>query len=53
MIWGSDIGNSEVDDLEYVQHALDSAMGLSLADQRAIFYDTAMRLFVPGGRGSA
>jgi predicted TIM-barrel fold metal-dependent hydrolase len=52
MIWGSDIGNSEVDALEYVQHALDSATGLPMAQQRAIFYDTAARLFVPGGRGA-
>jgi len=50
MIWGSDIGNSEVDDLEYVQHALDSAAGLSQADRSALFYDTAARVFVPGGR---
>jgi L-fuconolactonase len=52
MIWGSDIGNSEVDDLEYVQHALDSAEGLSAEDKSALFYDTAERLFVPGGRGA-
>ncbi|MGD8341833.1 MAG: amidohydrolase family protein, partial [Gammaproteobacteria bacterium] len=52
MIWGSDIGNSEVDDIEFLQHALDSAAGLSRRDQRAIFHDTAARLFVPGGRGA-
>ena len=52
MIWGSDIGNSEVDEIEFVRHALDSAAGLPIADQRAIFYDTAKRLFVPGGRGA-
>jgi L-fuconolactonase len=52
MIWGSDIGNSEVDDLEFVQHALDSAAGLSRQEQAALFYDTAARLFVPGGRGA-
>lgn len=51
MIWGSDIGNSEVDELEFVQHALDSAAGLSPADRSALFYDTAARLFIPGGRG--
>jgi len=53
MIWGSDIGNSEVDDLEFVQHALDSAGGLSLEQQKALFYDTAKDLFIPGGRGAA
>lgn len=52
MIWGSDIGNSEVDDLEYVQHALDSAAGLPLEQQQAIFHDTAAALFVPGGHGA-
>ena len=52
MIWGSDIGNSEVDDLEFVQHALDSAAGLTSVEQHALFYDTATKLFVPGGRGS-
>ena len=51
MIWGSDIGNVEVDDLEFVQHALDSAAGLTSAEKRALFYDTATRLFIPGGRG--
>jgi len=52
MIWGSDIGNSEVDDLLFVQHALDSAADLALEQQKAIFYDTAKRIFVPGGRRS-
>lgn len=52
MIWGSDIGNSEVDDLEYTHHALDSAAGLPLEQQQAIFHDTAKALFVPGGRGA-
>jgi predicted TIM-barrel fold metal-dependent hydrolase len=51
MIWGSDIGNSEVNDLEFVQHALDSAAGLTSADKHALFYDTATKLFIPGGRG--
>ena len=53
MIWGSDIGNSEVDDLEFVQHALDSAKGLPLEQQKALFYDTAKALFIPGGKGAA
>ena len=52
MVWGSDIGNSEVDDLEYVQLALDSAAGLPLSQQQAIFYDTAANLFVPGGHSA-
>jgi L-fuconolactonase len=51
MVWGTDIGNSEVDAVEYTRHALDSTDGLSLAQKKAIFYDTAMKVFVPGGRG--
>lgn len=51
MIWGSDIGNSEVDDLEFVHHALNSAEGLTSVEKRALFYDTAAKLFIPGGRG--
>lgn len=51
MVWGTDIGNSEVDLVEYTKHALDSTEGLSLAQRKAIFYDTAMKVFVPGGRG--
>lgn len=53
MIWGSDIGNSEVDDVLFVQHALDSAADLSPEEQSAVFYDTAKGLFIPGGRGRA
>jgi len=52
MVWGSDIGNSEVDELLFVQHARDSASGLELSQQKAIFHDTATGLFIPGGRGS-
>ncbi|HEX6997706.1 MAG TPA: amidohydrolase family protein [Gammaproteobacteria bacterium] len=52
MIWGSDIGNSEVDELLFVRHALDSAAGLTLEQQKAIFYDTAKRIFIPGGRSA-
>jgi predicted TIM-barrel fold metal-dependent hydrolase len=51
MIWGSDIGNVEVDDLEFVQLALDSAAGLTSVEKRGLFYDTATKLFIPGGRG--
>jgi L-fuconolactonase len=50
-VWGTDIGNSEVNDVEYVKHALDSAEGLKLAQKKAIFYDTAKAVFIPGGRG--
>lgn len=53
MIWGSDIGNSEVDELLFVKHALDSASGLPMEQQKAIFYDTAKGLFIPGGHGAA
>lgn len=51
LVWGTDVGNSEGDFLTFVRHALDSASGLSLAQQTAIFHDTAKALFIPGGRG--
>lgn len=52
MVWGSDYGNVHVDDIAYVQHSLNSAAGLTLQQQKAIFYDTAKSVFIPGGRGS-
>jgi predicted TIM-barrel fold metal-dependent hydrolase len=51
LMWGSDYGNVEVDDLEYVKRALAAANGLKEKDKQAFFYDTAKGVFVPGGRG--
>lgn len=51
MMWGSDVGNTDGIYADFVKMALDSAAGLSIADQKALFHDTARRLFVPGGRG--
>jgi L-fuconolactonase len=51
LVWGSDVGNSEGDFLTFVHHALDSASGLSMEQQQAIFRDTATTVFIPGGRG--
>lgn len=51
MVWGSDIGNSEVDLVEYVKLAVDSTDGLKPAQRKGIFYDTARKVFIPGGRG--
>jgi L-fuconolactonase len=53
LMWGSDYGNVEVDDLEYVKRALAAADGLKTRDQKAFFYDTAKSVFVPGGRDKA
>ncbi len=53
MVWGSDIGNTEGKFTDFVQHALESAKGLTLAQQKAMFYDTALSVFIPGGRGPA
>jgi predicted TIM-barrel fold metal-dependent hydrolase len=53
LMWGSDYGNVEVDDLEYVKRALASAEGLKTREKKALFYDTARSVFVPGGRGMA
>lgn len=52
MIWGSDVGNTPGSMFGWVQYALDSASGLTQAQQKALFFDTAERIFVPGGRGS-
>lgn len=51
LVWGSDHGNVEVDDVLYVKRALDATEGLKTQDRRAFFYDTAKAVFVPGGRG--
>jgi predicted TIM-barrel fold metal-dependent hydrolase len=51
MVWGTDIGNSEVDLVDYIRRALDSTEGLSPSQRKGIFYDTARKVFVPGGRG--
>lgn len=53
MVWGSDHGNVEVDDVAYVKRAVDASEGLSAADRSAFFYDTAKSVFIPGGRGPA
>ena len=51
MVWGLDMGNSEVDLNEYVKYALESTDGLKLSQRKEIFYDTAQKVFIPGGRG--
>ncbi len=51
-VWGSDVGNSEGVYADFVKTALASAGGLTLAQQKAIFHDTARRAFIPGGRGA-
>jgi predicted TIM-barrel fold metal-dependent hydrolase len=53
MVWGSDVGNTPGSMFAWVQYALDSASGLTQAQQKAMFHDTANRIFVPGGRGKA
>ncbi len=52
MVWGSDVGNTPGSMFGWVQYALDSASGLTEAQQKALFFDTAERIFVPGGRGA-
>lgn len=53
MTWGSDVGNTPGSMFMWVQHALDSASGLTLKQQEDLFYNTADRIHVPGGRGPA
>jgi predicted TIM-barrel fold metal-dependent hydrolase len=52
MVWGSDVGNTPGSMFGWVQYALDSASGLPEAQQKALFFDTAERIFIPGGRGT-
>jgi predicted TIM-barrel fold metal-dependent hydrolase len=52
-VWGSDVGNSEGNYPDFVKNALDSAAGLTLAQKKDMFHDTARRVFIPGGRGPA
>ncbi|HTR01323.1 MAG TPA: amidohydrolase family protein [Candidatus Acidoferrum sp.] len=53
LMWGSDHGNVEVDDVAYAKRALMAASGLTQAQQQAFFHDNGKALFVPGGRGRA
>jgi predicted TIM-barrel fold metal-dependent hydrolase len=50
MTWGSDVGNTPGSMALWVQRALDSASGLPEPQQRDLFYNTAVRIHVPGGR---
>jgi len=52
MVWGSDVGNTEGTYSDFVQTALQSAKGLGMDQQKALFHDTAERVFIPGGRGA-
>jgi len=49
-VWGSDVGNTEGNYADFVKVAMDSAASLSLAQRRAMFHDTAAKIFIPGGR---
>jgi L-fuconolactonase len=55
MMWGSDIGNTPgtLDQhFALLQRMLDATAHMKDADRRAIFFDTANRVFVPGGTGT-
>lgn len=52
MTWGSDVGNTPGSMFGWVQYALASASGLSQQQQEDLFWNTAERIHVPGGRGS-
>jgi L-fuconolactonase len=53
LMWGSDFGNVEVDDVQYTKNMIAAASALSAKERSAFFYDTAKVVFVPGGRGKA
>jgi len=52
-VWGTDYGNVEGDDIGLVKRALAAAEGLNLEQKQDFFYNTAKKVFVPGGRGPA
>ena len=51
IIWGSDYGNTEGTMSDLVNIAVESAGLLSKKQQKEMFFDTADRIHVPGGRG--
>ncbi len=51
MTWGSDVGNTPGSMFGWVQYALGSAEGLTMQQQEDLFFNTAERIHVPGGRG--
>jgi L-fuconolactonase len=54
MMWGSDIGNTPgtIDQhVALLQRMLDATAHMKDGDRRAIFFDTANKVFVPGGTG--
>ena len=54
MVWGSDMGNVALTlDEHYAmtQRTIDATAGLSLAQRKAMFFDTADKVFVAGGTG--
>jgi L-fuconolactonase len=56
MVWGSDLGNTPgTMDEHYalLQRQLDATAHMKAADRKAMFHDTAVKVFVPGGTGKA
>src|SRR5690606_30713143 len=54
MVWGSDMGNVALDlegHYKMTQRTVDATAGLSLAERKAMFFDTADKVFVAGGTG--
>ncbi len=51
ILWGSDYGNTPGQMVDLVNTALQSAKSLPQAQQKAMFFDTANRVHVGGGRG--
>jgi L-fuconolactonase len=56
MVWGSDMGNVALTLEEHyamTQRTIDATAGLPLAKRKAMFFDTANKVFVAGGTGRA
>jgi len=52
MVWGSDLGNTPgtLDEhFALAQRQVDATAHMSLANRKAMFFDTAQKVFVPGG----
>lgn len=54
MVWGSDMGNTPgimEEHYAMLQTSIDATAHWNYGDRKAFFFDTAYRLFVPGGTG--
>lgn len=53
IMWGSDVGNTPGTYTDLIELAVHAGEHLTEEERRHVFRETAMRVFVPGGRGQA